>query len=166
VSDEERKARAQEVAAQLCDHERWRRHGRSLRLADLEKMRLKITDYGTTTDLADAVRRYYALLQMTFGGNIYKVFETPDSQIYRFIAPVVPAPADQPGNVALIDVRCQRCRATSKVQANLGQPQPLQEGCMPFPKDNKFTCPNCGAPADLSPVRRQLEMQTKKPVVA
>jgi hypothetical protein len=128
-------------------------------------MRLKITDYTAAAELADAVRRYYALLQMTFATNIYKVFETPDSQIYRFIAPVVPAPAEQPGNVAVIDVRCPRCRAASKVQANLGQQHPLQEGCVPFPKDNQFNCPGCGAPIDLSQVRRQLEMQTKKPVV-
>lgn len=166
VSDEDRKGRAQEVAAQLCDHERWRRHGRSLRIADLVGMRLRITDYGAMPDLADAVRRYYALLQMTFATNIYKIFETPDSQILRFIVQAVPAPAEKPGNVAVLEVRCQRCRTVSKVQANLGQQQPLEEGHLPFPKDNRLNCPSCGALIDLSQARRQLEMQTKKPVVA
>lgn len=55
-------------------------------------MRLRITDYGQQAELANAIRRYYTLLQMTFATNIYKVFETPTSQVDRFIMQQVPPP--------------------------------------------------------------------------
>ncbi len=167
VTDTERRRRAEEVAAQLCDHRRWLTHGRSVTLADLERMRLKITDYSKTADLADAIRRYYTLLQLTFSTNIYKVFETPDSQIYRFIAPQVPSPPPQPqgADIATLEVPCPKCKATSRVQANLDKPSPLQEGAFPFPANNQFNCPNCGTLIDLADTRRQVEVQSKKRVI-
>lgn len=167
VTEEEKKDRAYQIASQLCNHSLWLTHRRSIKLEDFEAMRLQITDYSKMPELADAIRRYHALLQMTFATNIYKVFETPESQIYRFLGAPVPPP-QQPveAHVAIIDARCGRCGAVSRVQANLGQSRPLQEGCLPFPPDNKFHCPSCGAEADLSDARRQIEVQSKKRVVS
>jgi DNA-directed RNA polymerase subunit RPC12/RpoP len=65
----------------------------------------------------------------------------------------------------VIDAKCARCGQTSKIQANLGEAQPLQEGCLPFPAENRLKCPNCSAEIDLSEARRQLEAQVKKPVI-
>jgi hypothetical protein len=166
VTDEERADRAEEIAEQLCEHKRWLTHGRSIKIDDLERMRLRITDYTQLPDLADAIRRYHTLLQMTFATNIYKVFETPTSQIVRFIAPNVPPPAQkvQQHGILVIEVKCGNCGFLSHVQANIGKLAPLQEGHVPFPGDNKYKCPNCGVEADLSDARRQIEMQTKKPL--
>lgn len=168
VSDEERKARAAEVAGTLCDHRRWKTHGRSIKLSDLAAMRLRITDYSRTPDLADAIRRYFTLLQMSFATNIYKVFETPISQIYRFQVPQAPPPQPTPAQaeVAILDVPCGHCRAVSRVQANVGAKRPLQAGCIPFPANNRLPCPGCGNEIDLTDVRRQIEAQSKKPVIA
>jgi len=167
VTEEERIARAEEIAGELCNHRRWLTHGRSIKIDDLEGMRLRITDYSRSPELADAIRRYHTLLQMTFATNIYKVTETPTSQVYRFLAPQVPAP-QQPGSaeVATVEVRCPQCNNASKVQANLDKLRPLQEGHLPFPADNKLHCPSCGSEIDLSDTRRQIEVQTKKRVVA
>ena len=174
VTDAERKARAEEVAERLCDHRHWLTHGRSIKIQDLTEMRLKITDYSENGELNDATTRYYTLLQMTFATNIYKVFETTDSQIYRFIAPQLPPPSQilqqlqpHPGSTAMVvfDVQCNRCKATCKIQANLLPNQVLQRDCIPFPRDNKFACPGCGVEIDLTDVRRQIEAQTKKTVV-
>jgi hypothetical protein len=169
VTEAEKKLRAEEIAGQLCDHRRWLTHGRSIKVADLEAMRLRITDYGKNADLADAIRRYYTLLQMTFSTNIYKVFETPTSQVYRFIAPQVPppqpAPASGEAEVAIIEADCGKCHTRTRVQANLGESRPLQTGCVPFPSDNKLACPNCGTEMDPADARRQIEGQAKKPVV-
>ncbi len=169
VTEMERKQRAEEIAADLCDHRKWLTHGRSLRIADLEGMNLRITDYSRQGDLGDAITRYYTLLQMTFSSNIYKVFETPVSQIYRFITPQVPPPAAlQPAgdaNVAILEVQCQQCKNISKIQANLGSAQPLQEGCLPFPVSDRLKCPSCGAEIILTDARRQIEAQARKPVV-
>ncbi len=174
VTDAERKTRAEEVAAKLCDHRHWLTHGRSIKIQDLTEMRLKITDYSQDAQLSDAVTRYYTLLQMTFATNIYKVFETAESQIYRFIAPQLPPPSQllqqlqqPPGPPAMVvfDIQCNRCKTASKIQANLLPNQPLQKGCVAFPADNKFRCTGCGIEMDLTDTRRQIEAQTKRPVV-
>jgi hypothetical protein len=167
VKDEEKKQRAGEIAEQLCDHSRWLTHNRSIRIDDLHSMRLRVTDYSLETELADAVRRYHTLLQITFDStSIYKHFETPDSQIYRFLVPAgAQAPTPRAADTAAINVRCHKCGTNSLVQANLGQKHPLKAGALPFPGDNKFQCPNCGAIIDLSGPRRQIEAQSKKPVI-
>ena len=49
-------------------------------------MKLKIVDYSVDIALAEAITRYYTLLQMSFAaGGLYKLFETADTQIQRFI---------------------------------------------------------------------------------
>jgi predicted RNA-binding Zn-ribbon protein involved in translation (DUF1610 family) len=170
VTPEEKKERAAAIAAQLCDHRRWRTHGRSIKIADLRAMRLNITDYSTQPDLADAVMRYYALMQISFQSNLYKIYETADSQVMKFLMPQVPPPQQflQPVGVAehaILNFQCPKCKATSQIQANLGTPQPLQPGSLPFPQNSKFRCPKCGVEHDLTDARRQLEAQSKKPVV-
>ena len=166
VTEQERRQRAQEIADQLCNHSWWLTHGRSIKLDDLRGMRLQMTDYSEQSELSDAIRRYYTLLKMTFDTNIYKVFETPTSQIYRFIAPQVPPPQQETSpDVAVVEGECAKCKNHLRIQANLGKKQPLQEGCLEFPADNQLKCPNCGANMDLSDTRRQLEAQAKRPVV-
>ncbi len=167
VTEEERAVRAEEIAAALCEHQRWLVHGRSIKIDDLEAMRLRVTDYSKQPGLYDAIQRYHTLLQMTFATSIYKVFETPVSQIYRFIGPPAPAPTAQGADVAaIVEVGCGKCGKKTKVQANLGEARPLQPGAAPFPPNNVFRCPGCGAQTDLGDLRRQLEVQAKKPVVA
>ncbi len=168
VTPADRESRADEIATRLCDHGEWLTHGRSLKIDDLEGMKLKIRDFSQDPDLAEPIRRYHTLLQMTFETSLYKVFETPDSQVYRFIA--IPAPPPPPqqaktGDVAMLDSTCPRCTTPMRIQANLGQKQPLQAGCLPFPPDNKLKCPTCSAEIDLSNTRRQIEVQTRKRIV-
>lgn len=165
VTDEEKRQRANEIAAALCEHSRWRTHGRSITLADLQALHLKITDYSQRSE-ADAIRRYFTLLQMTFDTTIYKVFETPVSQIYRFVpSPAQAAPKPPAAEASVIDLPCSKCQAHHRLQANLDKSLPLQPNSLPFPADNKFKCPNCGTEHDLSDLRRQIELQTKKKVV-
>lgn len=170
VTPEDKRRRAAEVADQLCDHKRWKSHGRSLKMQDLRAMRLEITDYTENPDLGDAVGRYYALLQMTLGSNIYKIYESVSSQIIKAVAiPHLPIPGPQQqmpgGQQALINFQCGKCKTVTPLQANLGFSQPIQPGRHPFPADNKLRCPRCGTVHDLSPTRHQLETQAGQPVV-
>ena len=144
-------------------------------------MRLKVTDYSAQADLGDAIRRYYTLLQMTFDTNIYKLFETPDSQIIRFeIMAGVQVPAQggrppvqgSPGaagapqmDAAMLDLECNKCKTALKLQANLKTGVPIQGGRIPFPADNKLRCPICGTEHDLTPARHQIEAQAKRSIV-
>ncbi len=166
VTEEDRRQRAAEIADQLGDHRRWLTHGRSIKLADLESMKLGVTDYSTNLPLSEAIRRYYTLLQMTFASAVYKVFETPRTQILRFQAPGVPPPTTErsPG-FAVVEVRCPKCGRSDRLQANLEPNQSLQGGHLPFPVDGQFACPNCGLTQDLSEGRRQVEVQTRKRIL-
>jgi hypothetical protein len=174
VTVDEKKARAKEIADHLCDHRFWLTHGRSIKLADLNGMRLLVTDYSQDANLNDAITRYFTLLQMSFSTNLYKLYETASEQILKFLAPTVPPPqqllaapqaAGASPDIAELEIQCSNCKANYKVQANLGKPHALEPGRLPFPADNKIRCPKCGTEHDLSDARRQLEAQTKKRVV-
>lgn len=168
MTDAERMARAQEVADQLCDQRRWKTHGRSIRMSDLQQMRVRVTDYTADSDLADAIDRYAALLRITFESNIFKVTENNAHQVYRAAA----NPALQPGQVtpdvaekADAEVECGKCRAKHVVQIDLKPGLPLQDNRLPFPAGNVLACPECGNEIDLTEIRRQVELMTKKSVV-
>ncbi|MDR2704712.1 MAG: hypothetical protein LBC02_02930 [Planctomycetaceae bacterium] len=93
VTEQEKEARAKEIANALCNQGRWLTHGRSIKIDDLTKeLRLQITDYSKNNDLFDAINRYYILLQMSFDADIYKIYETPTSQIYKALNVTVPQP--------------------------------------------------------------------------
>jgi len=166
VTEQDKISRAGEIAEILCNHGRWLTHGRSITLRDLQEMRLKITDYSEDAKLFDAIRRYYTLLKMSFDTtNIFKIYETPNSQIYRFVTPqAIPTPQQSP-DVAIIDFECPNCKTKTRLQANLKDGLPLQKGNLSFPKDNIFICPACKARNDMSVLRGQIESESKKKIV-
>jgi len=169
VTEEEKNTRAREIATVLCDHGKWLTHGRSIKLADLEAIGLRITDYAKDPILADAIGRYHVLLQMTLGiSNVYKVFETPSSQIYRFVVPpganLPVQPTAQAGNV-LAQMRCGKCGKEHVIQADFGLLQPLQPGAKRFPKNDILLCDQCGTSHNLGDLRRQIELQLKKGII-
>ncbi len=144
-------------------------HGKSIKIEDLRKLKLKIEDYSEKKELCDAIQRYFILLQMTLQTtNMYKVFETETSQIYRFgNEPVpVPAPQQQESNGIGIDIKC-KCDNVTKVFAHFkGRPRvPVPSGCVPFPKDNKVKCGSCHSELDILDVRRTIESQTKEVII-
>jgi len=160
--------RATEIAEALCKQSEWLTHGRSIKIADLDKLKLKITDYSKDADLNDAILRYYTLLKMTFETNIYKLFETVDSQIYRFV--LGPNPSAQPiskhQKIAGINFECPKCKKLFLIQLNIGQSEQLKPGYIPFPVDNNiFICPSCNTPSNLTQIRLQIEAQTGKKVI-
>lgn len=190
VSEEQKAARARSIADQLCDHSQWLSHGRSIKLEDLQRIGLEITDYSKDAELADAIRRYRTLLQMTFETtNIYKIFETPNSQILRFVVnqqiqigmpiamptnpPVIPGigpgqpPAQmpiQPMAGALVNFTCNSCKKNHVLQADFDTIQPLQPGVERFPSNDILICNHCHSSNNLVALRRQLELQTKRRV--
>lgn len=62
VTAEEKVARAEQVAADLADHKRWRSHGRALNIARLRELRLDIDDYSNNPQLRNCIRKYNDLL--------------------------------------------------------------------------------------------------------
>lgn len=168
VTAGDKEKRAEEIADLLCNHSHWLTHGRSIKMQDLRNMKLSITDYTQDTELNDAITRYHTLLQMSFETNIYKIYETPNSQIYRSTNQT--PPIDQQiiqklPNPLIVDFECGKCKAKSKMQINFEKKFPLNPGTVPFPSNNKFKCPSCGAESDVLGIRQQLEAQTKKKII-
>ena len=169
VTESDKALRASEIASALCDHGRWLTHGRSIKLADLEELGLRITDFEKDAPLADAIRRYSTLLQMTFATTmIYKLFETCNSQIYRSLAPKtgpIGAPAVTVPEHAIAQLKCSKCGKEYTLQADFGTLRPLQQGAIRFPKDDTLICEGCSTSINLTQLRRQLEQQLKSPVI-
>ena len=165
VTEEERCSRAKEIATDLCSQSRWLTHGRSIKIDDLEKLKVKITDYSKNAKLNEVITRYYTLLRMSFeSSTIYKIFETADSQIYRFMAPVQPALQNQ-GNLSFA-ISCPKCKHNLKVQANLKKNMPLEAGAIAYPVlTDSVDCPKCRKKINLLPLRQQIESQFGTKVV-
>jgi len=169
VTEADKKERAAEIADQLCDHGQWKTHGRSINIEALRKMKLKITDYTQDKELSNAIERYFTLLKMTFDGtNHFKIYETPTSQIYRFI-PIqgiiqqnIPM---QDINSAEIKIPCSKCKNELNVQAKFNKGVPLKPGFIEMPREDKIQCPACQAPIDLVNLKKNLEAQIKKKIV-
>ncbi|OEK02619.1 Clp protease ClpP [Roseivirga sp. 4D4] len=171
VTDEEKVKRAEDIANILCKHSEWLTHGKSIKIADLRAMKLEIKDYTEDSNLEDAINRYYTLLRMTFEStNIYKVFETHSSQIFRFSGTNIPPLQNMPGkggepDKAMIDYNCPTCQARYKIQANLKKNVPLEQGAIAYPKNNTFKCTRCGTLNNLTPLRLQIEAQARKKII-
>ncbi|MDM5434403.1 Clp protease ClpP [Bacillus hominis] len=168
VSLDEKNQRADEVASCLCDHSKWLTHGRSIKIKDLEDMKLVINDYSQNEQLAEAIRSYYTLLRMTLATNIYKVYETVDSQIYKSVnsgdSEEMQLPSQPPHQVHF-NFGCDNCQNNFVIQANFEVNVPIEEGAIEFPKDNLFVCPSCRLETRMEAVRQQIESQIGKPIV-
>jgi hypothetical protein len=118
---------------------------------------------------------------MSFETNLYKVFETIDSQIYRFLVPqfipqnmnLVPQVVPQNVNNAdiesgLADFICtnKSCNHKSRIQLNFKPNIAVKVGNLPYPSENDiFTCPNCGTKHNLKALKLQAEAFSGKKLV-
>jgi len=167
VTDADKEKRAEEIASALCNQSKWLTHGRSIKLEDLKALRLQITDYSNTEELYDAINRYYTLLQMSFETNIYKVYETATSQIYRQNVAIPQPFGSLPMNInpILHEFICEKCKTKQVIQINMGQLFPLQSGAIFFPPNNIYRCKTCNAESNLLGLRQQIEAQTGKKII-
>jgi ribosomal protein L44E len=168
VSPLEKETRAKEIAAKLCNHSDWLTHGRSIKIKDFQEMRLLITDYSKNIALNDAITRYYTLLRMTLEStNMYKLFETPKTQIARFTdSQAVKTNLGNGQKIEAVDINfnCPKCNTKSKIQANLVKGLPIKAGFLPFPKNSNFFCPKCKSLSNLSKLKLEIEAKTKIPI--
>jgi predicted RNA-binding Zn-ribbon protein involved in translation (DUF1610 family) len=177
VTKEEKEAKANEIASALCKHSEWLTHARSVKIDDLRKLGLEIIDYSEIPDLDDAINRYFTLLSIAFEKtNIFKIFETPESQIVKHIVkanieqpmPLLKSSLAGPLKVETADVEfsCPGCKSKIRIQVNLNNHSDLKEGYLPYPVDNNIIqCPNCGRENNIMPIRLQIEAQTHKKIV-
>ena len=168
VTDKDKKKRAAEIAEVLCNHSKWKTHGKSINIDDLRKLKLKITDYTAQPDLADAIERYFTLLKITFDvTTIFKIYETPVSQISRFQGIVQQQELSKEINNVVIKINCPNCKTEINIQANLEKGVPVKPGFIKMPKENNMQCPSptCKNVIDLVNLKKGIEAQLKRGIV-
>lgn len=172
VSEEMKKKRAEEIAKELTNHSKWRTHGRSIKIKDLEEIGLKITRIDDEIDLADVVYRIQTVIRLLFSTtSAYKIFATADEKIFKHAVSSGGQPKIMPAkpDVAELDINCTKCGKKYKIYAKFVENKKIDEdfqkkGAIPFPKDNKLKC-DCGFEIDMIGVRNDIETKVGGKIV-
>jgi len=168
-----KKQRAEEIARELTNHSKWRSHGRSIKIDDLESIGLRVTRIDSAPQLADIVYRIQTVCRLLFETtSSFKIFATQDNKIFRQAVPVgepIKIPHLQVPDVAEINQSCPKCGKKHKIYAKFVKNPNIdkdftKKGFMRFPNDAKITC-SCGYEIDLSGIKSQLEMQAKRKMI-
>lgn len=174
VTEEMKKERAEEIAKELANHSRWRLHGRSIKIDELnEEIRLKITRIDDNPKLAEIVYRIQTVCRLLFDTtSSFKIFATQDNKIFRQAVPVgapIRIPEKPTVDIAEIEQKCPKCGETYKLYAKFVHNPKIDvdfknKGFIPFPKDAKIVC-KCGFEIDLLGIKNQIEIQTGRKVI-
>lgn len=170
VTDQMKRERADRIADELTKHSKWRSHGRSLQIEELEAIGLKIERADDDAVLAELIYRIQTVLRLLFGSTpTFKVFATDKVKIMRGAVPaqIQAAPvgkmSPKPDNLQ-INLECPQCHTNHKVFLKFSDNPEAEEslkaaGFSPFPQSGKLHC-SCGFELDLRGVRNDLEMKT------
>jgi hypothetical protein len=174
VTETMKKKRAEEIAKELTNHSKWRSHGRSIKIDDLESIGLKVIKIDENQKLADIVYRIQTICRLLFETTTsFKIFATQDNKIFRQAVPVgepIKIPQMQIPDVVEIKQKCPKCGQLHKIYAKFVDNPQIDEnfpkkGFKPFPDNAKIVC-NCGFEIDLSGIKNQIEIQAKRKIIA
>jgi Serine dehydrogenase proteinase len=74
VTDDQKIAKAEEIAIKLNDNSLWKSHARPINIEELKNIGLKIEDYSDDGDFRDLIREYSQVLNDYVGSNKLPVF--------------------------------------------------------------------------------------------
>lgn len=121
VTEDMKRKRAEEIAKELTNHSKWRSHGRSIKIDDLESIGLKVTKIDNNPKLADIVYRIQTIYRLIFETTTsYKIFVTQDNKIFRQAVQVgepIRIPQTQTPDVVEFEQLCPKCGQTHKIYA-------------------------------------------------
>ncbi len=173
VTDEMKINRAKEIAGKLTDRSKWRSHGRSIKIQELQDdIGLKITCIDKEPKLADVVYRIQTILRLLFSNTgAFKIFATQDEKIIKSMTPVerpIMIPP-QKLDAAEIKVKCEKCGKNYHICAKLTDNSNIDKECQAkgltlFPKNARLNC-SCGFEIDLMGIKNQIESQTGKKII-
>ncbi len=173
VSQEMKRERAEQIAADLCNHTLWRSHGRSIKSNDLERIGLKITNIDADPVLSDIVYRIQTVCRLLFSSTtIYKIFATDKEKVFKSATNIgsnLKVPKGAVPEVAELDITCEKCGSKYKLYAKfIDNPKidgELQnKGAIAFPQSNKLKC-KCGYEIDLSGIRNEIETKIGSKII-
>lgn len=173
VTEKMKLSRAQEIAKELTNHAKWRSHGRSIKIRDLEEIGLKVTRVENDDNLNDVVYRIQTVCRLLFSStNTYKIFATEKDKVFKSAAPMSTTqriPIKQEPDVVEIETICPKCAKVYRLYAKFIDDPRVDEnfkkkGDIAFPKDNKLKC-DCGFEIDLGGIRNEIEIKTGKKLI-
>jgi hypothetical protein len=174
VTQKMKEKRAMEIAEELINHAKWRSHGRSIKIDDLESIGLKITRLADNPKLNEMVYKIQTVLRLLFSDTtIYKVFRTQDAGLNKQAPPIGEKPKMQTGmgipEVMEAEIKCNRCGKSHKLYAKFLPSKPIDDefqkrNFKKFPEDNKLRC-DCGFETDLTGMRNDIEAQVGKKII-
>lgn len=171
VTDEMKKQRANEVADEFANHSRWRTHGRSLKISDLEELGLMVNNLEEVPEIADIVYRIQfvckLLLETT---SIYKLFFDVDGKIIKNAVAAniqnedIKKNKGKP-NAVQIEIKCEKCGKPHKFYKKLVEAPEIdvamkEQNCMELPEEDFIKC-DCNNQIDLKAIKNELEMAIK-----
>jgi hypothetical protein len=169
-----KKERAEEVAGLLTDHSRWRSHGRSLKIGDLEFW-LKITRVDDDQELAELVYRIQTVCRLIFeSSTAFKIFATEHNTMFRHAVENgqarIPLPRKENLLAVQKKVRCNQCGAIHKLYGMFAKDPKLelklqQEGMTAFPPNSRLRC-SCGFEIDLLGIKTQMEKDAGRKMIS
>ena len=169
VTELMKRQRARSIVNKLIDHNKWRSHGRSIKICDLENIGLRISKVDDDPELAEIVYRIQTVIKMLFGTtNTFKILATESEKIFASAANpnVPPQVSPQKAEVVRLDIDCPKCGLKHKIYgkfvANPKIDQDLAvEGYKKIPDTNKIIC-TCGFEIDITGFRNDIETQVGK----
>jgi uncharacterized protein YggU (UPF0235/DUF167 family) len=173
VTDEMKKNRAEEIAKKMIDHSTWRTHGKSLKIADLNNIGLRIKTFNENEILKEIVFRIKTVIKLLFGSSTnHTIFCTADEVILRGSINQNALSSNRHNiqtPLAEVTVNCPKCGLQHPIYAKFG-PIPLEletemnKKCKKIPPDNIIQC-DCGFTINISALRNQLENQLGRKIV-
>jgi hypothetical protein len=173
VDDAFKTQRAEDIAKKMINHAAWRTHGKSLKIADLEKIGLRIKRVDDIDSICEIVYRMKTVIKLLFGSStFYKIFFTADEHVAQSAIaqnPMASNRANIQTPVVELKINCPKCGRQHPLYAKFGAiPQQLEQQMRQrgkkFPADNKLQC-ECGFTIDLSAIRNQIESQLGRKIV-
>ena len=172
VTDEMREQRAMEIAKCLTNHGKWRSHGRSIKIDDLESIGLKITKVDDDPNLADIVYRIQTIIRLLFTStSTFKIFASSSEKIFMNAVQAGGRPNIPPGDVKVVEfeTKCQKCGNIHELYAKFVHDDEIdkefkKKKFKSFPSNNILIC-ECGFEIDLSGIKSEIETQVGKEIV-
>ena len=173
VTKEMKEKRADEIVKELINHGKWRSHGRSIKISDLDEIGLKVNRIDDDSTLCDIVYRIQTVIRLLYSStSIYKIFATENEKIFKQAMQAVKSPKIpvEQADVVELEIVCPKCGKKDKIYAKFLENPAIDKDFekmkfKPFPKNNRFLC-DCGFEIDLTGMRNEIETQTGKKILA
>ena len=174
VTDEMKRERANEVATELAKHSRWRTHGRSLGIKELESIGIKVVNLEDNKELAEIIYRIQFVCKLLQEStSIYKLFYSKDEKIIKNAVAAnihnnnqgIPQGIPKDTKIIQIEIPCNKCGRKHNFYKKMVDDKAIdlemeKQNIRSLPNEDQFAC-ECGNVIDLRAIKNEIDMMPK-----